>query len=226
MAVIPEKTLRFLTELESNNNREWFNEHKNDYAEARDMFEQFVETLIRGIASFDHNIGHQSAKESIFRIYRDVRFSHDKSPYKTHFGAFLSPAKSKTEIHSYAGYYIHIEPGNKSMLAGGAYMPQGDWLKSIRKEIFYNSDPFRKILDNKTFRGYFGEIEGEKLKKPPRDYPSDHPEIELLKFKSFTAIHMCSDKLVLSGSFPGHCLEVFESLYPFNHILNDCRQTL
>jgi len=224
MAVIPEKTLRFLTELESNNNREWFNEHKNDFAEARDMFEQFVETLIRGIASFDQNIGHQSAKESIFRIYRDVRFSNDKSPYKTHFGAFLSPAKSKTEIHSYAGYYIHIEPDNKSMLAGGAYMPQGDWIKSIRKEIFYNGESFRQILDNRAFRGYFGEIEGEKLKKPPRDYPADHPEIELLKLKSFTAIHMLPDEVVLSTGLPSHCLKVFESLYPFNHLLNECRQ--
>ncbi|MBM3420717.1 MAG: DUF2461 domain-containing protein [Bacteroidetes bacterium] len=218
-----QNTVDFLAELSANNNREWFNANKRTYEEARNGFEIFIDNLIRDIASFDNGIGHRTARESIFRIYRDVRFSADKSPYKTHFGAFLSPAVSKTEIHSYAGYYIHIEPNGASILAGGAYMPDSEWLKGIRREILYNGAELSNIISKKEFKSAFGDLEGEKLKKPPKDFPPEHPYIELLKMKSFTAIHTCSDDLVVSDSFGGHCVKVFQTLYSLNRFLNECR---
>jgi len=223
MAKLTQSTLDFLKELKENNNREWFNANKKAYEKIKIEFEEFVDSLILKITQFDPTIGHHTAKECVFRIYRDVRFSNDKSPYKTHFGAYISAATGKSDIHSYAGYYFHIEPSGESMLAGGAYMPQGPWLKGIRKEISYNGEEFKKILSNESFRKVFGELEGEKLKKPPKDYPADHPEIELLKLKSFLAVHKCTDKDVLSGNFLEHTAEVFKTLYPLNHFLNEAR---
>jgi uncharacterized protein (TIGR02453 family) len=223
MAKITQSTLDFLNELKENNSREWFNANKNLFEKAKKEIEDFVDALIPMIARVDPSIGHHTAKECVFRIYRDVRFSNDKSPYKTHFGAYISAATSKSDIHSYAGYYFHIEPSGESMLAGGAYMPQGPWLKGIRKEISYNSEEFKRILNNKSFRQIFGELEGEKLKKTPRDYPADHPEIELLKLKSFLAVHKCTDNEVVSPDFLEHSVEVFKTLYPLNHFLNEAK---
>lgn len=219
MKTISKPTLQFLKELKKNNDRDWFNNHKSRYEKAKQEFEQFIDELIQSIAAFDPSIAHQTVKNCVFRIYRDVRFSKDKSPYKTNFGAHITAAAKKSEIHSRAGYYIHLEPG-ESMLAGGAYLPKGDWLNAIRKEIDENASELKKILNSKTFRKYFGEIEGEKLKTSPRDYPADHPEIELLRYKSFLAVHRPDDDQVLSGDFLQHCVRVFEALFPFDQFLN------
>lgn len=219
MKKINKATLQFLKDLKSNNTREWFNDNKTKYEEAKKNFEEFIDALIMVIAVFDPSIGHQTAKNATFRIYRDVRFSEDKSPYKTNFGAHFTSAHKKSEMHSRAGYYIHLEPG-QSMLAGGAYMPQGDWLKGIREEISYNADELKEIINEKSFKEYFGEMEGEKLKTAPRDYPKDHPEIELLKYKSFLAVNRCSDKQVLSDDFFKHSIDVCKALYPFDQFLN------
>ncbi len=106
------------------------------------------------------------------------------------------------------------------MLAGGAYLPQGPWLKAIRQEIAYNADEFRQILNNKDFKTYFGEMEGEKLARAPKDYEPDHPEIELLKFKSFLATNKCTDSQVTSNDFLNHAAKVFKALFPFDQFLN------
>jgi uncharacterized protein (TIGR02453 family) len=224
MAQLTAETIKFLEHLKYNNNREWFNANKADYERAKSEFINFVDGLIVRIAEFDVDIRHQTAKDTVFRIFRDVRFSADKAPYKTHFGAYISASKSKSDIHSYAGYYIHIEPSGESFLAGGAYLPQGSWLKNIRKEIHYNGDEFREILNHKTFRKTFGEMDGEKLKSSPREYPKDHRDIELLKHKSFLALHKCPDKMVLSEEFGAHAASVFSALYPFNRFLNNARE--
>lgn len=221
MAQINPNTLGFLTELRLNNDRDWFNANKTLYEEARGEFVIFIDHIIRDLAAIDPAIGHKPAKDCVFRIYRDVRFSSDKSPYKTHFGAFLSPAVSKTEIHSFAGYYIHIEPGGASFIAGGAYMPAGDWLKNIRKEIYYNGDRLAEIMQKADFTTLFGKIDDEKLKKPPAGYPADHPHIELIRLKSFTVTHSCSDVLVTSENFAAHCLTVLKALVPFNRFFNE-----
>lgn len=219
MATITKNTFQFLKDLKQNNERDWFLANKSKFEIAKKEFEIFITELIGEISKFDPDIGHHSAKDCIFRIYRDVRFSKDKSPYKTHFGAHISAAAKKSDIHSKAGYYIHIEPG-ASMLAGGAYLPQGPWIKAIRQEINYNADELKKIVNSAPFKGYFGEMEGEKLKRAPQGYQPDHPEIELLKYKSFLATHYCIDKQVLADDFPDHCARVFKALLPFDQFLN------
>lgn len=219
MQTISKNTFDFLKNLKKNNNRDWFNANKDKYEKSKNEFIEFVDELILQIAKFDSSIAHHQAKDCVFRIYRDVRFSKDKSPYKTHFGAHISAAPNKKEIHSRAGYYIHLEPG-ASMLAGGAYMPESNWLKAIRQEIDYETKEFKKILNAKPFKEYFGEMEGEKLVNAPKEYPKDHPEIELLKHKSFLATHFVKDKDVLATNFITHSSKVFKALYPFDSFLN------
>ena len=220
MQNISRHTLKFLKDLKQNNNRDWFQANKPRFETAKKEFEAFIDNLLSEIAKFDPSIGHHTAKDCVFRIYRDVRFSKDKSPYKTHFGAHITAAAKKSEIHSRAGYYIHIGPG-ESMLAGGAYLPQGPWLKGIRNEIAQNASALKKILNSKSFQDYFGTMEGEQLKTAPRDYPKDHPEIELLKYKSFLASHPCKDSVVTSTDFVKHAGKTFRALYPFDQFLND-----
>jgi len=220
MQYISKTTLKFLKDLKANNNRDWFLANKSAYETAKKEFEAFVDNLLINIAEFDPAIGHHTAKDCIFRIYRDVRFSKDKSPYKTHLGAHITAAAKKSEIHSRAGYYIHIGPG-ESMLADGAYMPKGPWLKGIRNELAHNADGFRKIVNGASFKKYFGTVEGEQLKTAPRDFPKDHPEIELLRYKSFLATHRCKDNTVTAPDFLEHATVVFRALYPFDQFLNE-----
>ncbi len=217
--MLSKSTLNFLKDIKANNNREWFAENKPRYETAKEDFEIFVNALIQKIALFDKSISHLTAKGCVYRIYRDVRFSKDKSPYKAHFGAYITSSSKKSDVHANAGYYIHIEH-NKSMLAGGAYSPPSDWLNAIRQEIDYNTDEFKKIINGKDFKKYFVEIEGEKLVRPPKGYEPNHPEIELLKFKSYLASQIVSDKEVLSSDFLSHSAKVFKTLYPFNCFLN------
>ena len=219
MQTISNSTFDFLNDLKENNNRDWFQANKKRYEAAKNEFDLFIAALILEISQFDKSIAHLSAKDCVFRIYRDVRFSKDKSPYKTHFGAYLSTAPKKSEIHLRAGYYLHIEPG-ASMLGGGAYMPQGEWLHSIRHEIAYNADELRGILNSAEYKKYYNGLEGEKLKKAPRDYPVDHPEIELLKLKSFTSTVMLSNAEVKSDKFIKHASDAFRALYPLNEFMN------
>ena len=219
MPIITRPTLDFLTELKSNNQKEWFTANKARYEAANQEFHRFVDALIGELQKFDPSISHYTAKDCVFRIYRDVRFSKDKSPYKTHFGAHVTAAAKKSEIHAKAGYYLHLEPG-QTMLAGGAYLPETVWLKAIRQEIAYNTAEFKDILHRPAFKQYFGEIEGEKLKNMPKGYAADHPAIEWLKQKSFLATHPCTDELVLSDGFLKHCAAVFEALLPFDSFLN------
>ena len=218
MSKINKSTFKFLRDLKKNNNRDWFNENKPIYEDARANFEEFIANLIINISKFDPPIENVNPRKSIFRIYRDTRFSKDKTPYKINLGAHLTPHSSK--LHDRAGYYIHIEPNN-SFLAGGAYLPPAPWLNAIRYEINRNSKEFKKIITNRSFKNYFGELEGEKLKTAPRDYPKDHPEIELLKFKSFLALHKVTDKDVVSEKYLQHSVKVFKALHPFDKFLND-----
>ena len=222
MSNISKSTFTFLKDLKKNNDRDWFQANKPRYQEALGEFEKFIDGLIAEVGKFDPSISHHTAKGTIFRIYRDVRFSKDKSPYKTHFGAHITAAAKRSEIHSRAGYYIHLEPGG-TFMAGGAYLPEKDWLAAIRQEIDYNADSFKKILNNKKFKDTFGELEGEKLKTAPRDYPKDHPEIELLKQKSFLVSHSCSDSEVTSADFLKHAAGVFKTMKPCDDVLNEAK---
>lgn len=218
-AMIPKSTIQFLKELKQHNDRDWFMKNKPRYTEAHEQFTQFVGDLLKHLVKFDPSLVGVTANQCVFRIYRDVRFSKDKSPYKTHFGAYITSIGKKTDVHGKAGYYLHIEPG-ASMLAGGAYVPDGTWLKAIRQEIDYNGAEFRKILSGKKFKEYFGELEGEKLTRLPKGYPETHPDIELLKHKSHLAVHNLTDKQVLDNKFLIHCATVFKAMHPLNTFLN------
>lgn len=216
-ATISNKTFKFLKELKDNNTKEWFADNKKRYEEAKSEFETFIEELIKNIAKFDPAVAELEAKKTIFRIYRDVRFSKDKSPYKLNMGAHISPHRSK--VHDRAGYYIQIQPGN-SFLAGGAYDPGNPWITQIRQEIDYNTKEFKKIINSASFKKHFGEIQGDKLKTAPKGFPKDHPEIDLLQYKSYLAVNNCNDKLVTSGDFMKHCTTVFKAMKPFDDFLN------
>ena len=215
--MISNKVFQFLTELKNNNDRNWFNDNKSWYQEARAEFEVFITKLIEQIATFDPPILRLEAKKCIFRIYKDVRFSKDKKPYKINFGAHLVDTHERP--HDRAGYYVHIEPGS-CFLAGGAYMPPSSWLNAIRESIDSRGQELVNILKSASFKKYFDGIDGEQLKTKPRDYPEEHPYIDLLRYKSYTVIHNVSDSDVMSENFLPYAIEVFKALKPFDDFLN------
>ena len=216
--MISNKTLSFLKDLSKHNNRDWFTKNKSRYEEANNEFKEFVGALIREVAKFDKTVANLEAKNCVFRIYRDVRFSKDKSPYKNHFGAHIIAGGKKSEGMR-AGYYMHISPG-ECFLAGGAHMPPSEWINAIRKEIHYNAKELKKIISAKDFKKYFGKITGEKLSSVPRGYDKTHPEIELLKHKSFLAVHNMKESQVTSKDFTSHAAKVFKAMKPFDTFLN------
>lgn len=217
MATISNATLKFLKDLKNNNDKEWFTANKKRYEAAKAEFEEFIGALIKNIAKFDPPVGELIPKKTVFRIYRDVRFSNDKSPYKINFGAHLTA--SPTKVHDRAGYYVNLQPGN-TFLAGGAYNPGNPWISNIRQEIDYNTKEFKKILNSASFKKYFGDIEGDKLKTAPKGFPKDHPELELLQFKSYLAVNNVDDKIVTSDKFLKHATDVFKAMKPFDDFLN------
>ena len=219
METIKKATLDFLTSLKCNNNRDWFIANRPLYSDAKDNFESMVQEIINKIILFDPIMKGLEAKSCVFRINRDIRFSKDKSPYKTHFGAFIVRG-GKQNGDKFAGYYFHIEP-DKSIMVGGAYTPPGPWLSAIREKISDNPDEFIKITNSKDFIKYFGKIDGDKLKTAPKGYSSDHPYIELLRFKSYIAVNEVSDKMALSKDFLDHVLNVCKAMKPLNDYLND-----
>jgi uncharacterized protein (TIGR02453 family) len=219
MEPIKKSTLDFLTAIERNNNRDWFIENRSLYLEAKNNFESFVQEIINKIIPFDPILKGLEVKSCVYRLNRDIRFSNDKSPYKSHLGAFIVRGGKKSG-DKFAGYYFHIEPG-KSIIAGGAYMPPAPWLSAIREKMSEKPDELIKIINSKKFKKYFGKIEGEKLKKMPKGYPADHPQIELLKYKSYLIMNEVPDKMVLSDDYFDYVIEVFRAMKPFNDYLND-----
>ena len=208
--------LPFLEQLQENNNREWFQANKPSYDQAKSEFETFINTLIPAIAKFDDSVKNMTAKDCIFRIFRDVRFAKDKSPYKTNFGAFI--AKGGRKNHG-PGYYFHLQPG-ESFLAGGVWMPSPDIMKKIRQEIYYNVEEFKSILNNRDFKKHFSGIDDwDRQKLAPREYPKDFPDIELLKNRSFTVSHKLSEKIISSEKLSDYALNVYKVMKPYNAFL-------
>ena len=206
----------FLQDLKENNNREWFHDNKNRYLLAKDEFEAFIEDLLPGMSVIDKGLLGLEPKKCVFRIYRDVRFSKDKVPYKTNMGAAMTKGGRKSPC---ATYYVHVEPGS-AFAGGGIWMPQGPALKAMRQEVYYNADEFKKIIDTAGFNKYFGEMMGDKLKRPPRDFPADFPDIELLKYKNYVVGHNMDDSIITDDSFSNYLLGVFKALYPYNAFIN------
>jgi len=219
--MISKTIIDFLTLLKENNNREWFAENRKLYDIAKTEFENTVKKLIPRIAEFDKSIGLQEPKDCIFRIYRDTRFSHDKTPYKSNFGAYFSRGGKNG---GYAGYYFNLEPAS-IFLSGGLYLPMPNILKSVRTEIFENPQEFKKIISTPDFKKLFGEVwygdsEKEKLKTAPKGFPKDFELIEILKYKNFVTWHNVSDKIVLSSDFEDYAINIFKSTFQFNSFLN------
>jgi uncharacterized protein (TIGR02453 family) len=219
MDSIKKSTLDFLNLIKYNNNRDWFIKNRESYLNARENFETFVQKLIDQIIEFEPIMKGLEVKSCVYRFNRDIRFSNDKSLYKTHFGAFIVRGGKKNG-DKYGGYYFHIEPG-ASIIAGGAYMPPAPWLSAIREKINEEPDRFIKIISNKEFVRFFGQLSGEKLKKAPKGYPSDHPNVDLLKFKSYLVVNEVTDDSVLSEKYFEHTIKVMKAMKPLNDFLNE-----
>jgi uncharacterized protein (TIGR02453 family) len=219
MTQINKTTLEFLNSLKHNNNREWFLKNQSGYKEAKINFESFVQDIISGITDFEPILRGLEVKNCVYRINRDIRFSNDKTLYKSHMGAFIVRGGKKNG-DKFAGYYFHIEPGN-SIIAGGAYMPPSPWLNAIRENISEEPEKFLKIISDKNFIKYFGQIEGEKLKSAPKGYKADHPLIDHLKFKSYLVSNDVTDEDVLDPGYLNYVLNVFKSMKPLNDFLSN-----
>jgi hypothetical protein len=214
-----QKVLQFLKDLADNNNKPWFDEHRDKYLEAKKEIENFTVKLIEEFGKTESSISKLEAKDCLFRINRDVRFSKDKSPYKTNFGISINPGGKKSEL---AGYYIHIEPG-KSFVGGGLWMPMPEQLGKIRQEIDYNLEQFENLIKAPSFKKQYGSLNSGKeisLIRVPKGYEADSPAAEYLKLKSFTATNPLKDDTIASKEFIEHCTTAFKALKPLIGFLN------
>lgn len=206
----------YLRELEKNNNREWFAENKDRYEIARTMFSEFVEQLIGEVALFDPSVKGLEVKDAIYRIYRDTRFSPDKTPYKTHFAAFIAQGGRKSIK---GGYYLHLQPGECG-IAGGIYGAQPDVQKALRQSVFDNIDEFLEIVKEPDFSSYYPEMYGEKLKTVPRPFPKDFAYGEWLKPKHYCVDTHLDDEFFCQPDSVQKTASIMKLVYPFNRFLS------
>jgi uncharacterized protein (TIGR02453 family) len=206
---VPKSGFEFLKALQKNNNREWFNAHKTAFQTEQDLVTVFAEALLQALHTHDE-IETPSGKKSLHRIYRDTRFSNNKTPYKTNWsGNFRRATKYRR-----GGYYFHLEPGN-SFIAGGFWGPSAPDLKRIREDIAFDAAPLRKIISSRSFVSTFGTLQGEQVKTAPKGFPVSHEAIDLLRYKQFLLIRKFSDKEVLSESFLQAASQAFKNMRPF-----------
>lgn len=216
-------TLKFLKELKKNNNKPWFDANRKKYEEAKVDFISFVDNTIAAITKFDPSVSGIKAKECIFRINRDIRFSKDKSPYKSNMGAYINPGGKKINT---PGYYFHCEPG-QSFAAGGLYLPVPEDLAKVRQEIDYNFDEWKKIVNDKIFKKYFTKVDGiEVLSRPPKGYAEDNPAIDYLKMKSFIVSRPLTDAELTGKSLVKEVTKTFSTMKPMLDYLNHALQYL
>src|SRR5437762_8958924 len=217
--MLESSTLKFLKDLKKNNNKPWFDTHRKQYETARNDFENFIKTVLDKQGKNDPDLKGLAAKKCLFRINRDIRFSKDKSPYKTNFGASMDKGGKKS---GFAGYYFHLEPG-KSFLGGGLWMPPADALKKIRQEIDYCFDEFKKIVSSKKFKTIYGELytgEGVQLSKVPQGFEKNNPAAEYLKFKSWLVLTDINDAELTSKNLVAKTVDAFCLMQPFIKFLN------
>ena len=217
--MIQASTLQYLTELKENNNKPWFDANRNRLDDARADFEQMVTGILKQLAEADPDMALLEPKKCIFRQYRDVRFSKDKTPYKHYMGASFDKGGKSS---GFAGFYFHCEPGNRSMIGGGLWMPPADVLKKVRQEIDYCFEEFKGIISNKDFKKLYGDLEkGEySLSREPKGYEKDNPAIEYLKLKSFVATKTPSDKELMSKGITDKVVKEFIVLMPLIKFIN------
>ena len=214
-----EKALKFLKDLAKHNDRGWFDTNKGRYLEVKADFESFAAELLDKMIVFDQSLEGLDPRKMTFRIYRDVRFSKNKKPYKTNLGvAFSSVGKSMAT----PGYYFQLEPGNKSFVAMGLFMPQSENLASIRQEIDYNGEALKKVFVDAKFKKYFTKFwQDDKLKTTPKGYAKDHPHIEWLRLKSFIVEYVFKDEEVSDKNFVKKLTGVMHAAKPLNDFLSE-----
>ncbi|MEZ4940180.1 MAG: DUF2461 domain-containing protein [Saprospiraceae bacterium] len=207
--------LQFLQDLGNNNNRDWFQANKTRYETALDNMKQFVAAVEQALGETDHLEG-----STLFRIYRDVRFSKDKSPYKNHFGMGFKRATKRLR----GGYYLHVEPG-ASFVGGGFWQPNAQDLKRIRDEFAADDKPIRKIMADATFKKYFGILQGDEVKTAPRGFDAGNPAIDLIRKKSFTVHRSFTDKEVTGENFLQEVKRTFEAMRPYFNYMSEVLTT-
>lgn len=213
------QTLKFLSGLKKNNNKAWFDAHRPQYEAAKIDFQNFIQLVIDDFGRKDPTIANNIARNCVFRINRDIRFSKDKTPYKTNLGASITKGGRKSPL---AGYYFQCEPGN-SFVAGGLWMPENENLKKVRQEIDYNWDEFQAILKEKKFKSTYKDLYKGKdisLSTMPKGYEKDHPAIEYLKLKSFIAETHFKDEELTKSSLHKKTVAAFEALQPLVNFIN------
>lgn len=215
--MITQATIKFLKDLKKNNNKEWFDANRSRYELAKAEYLTFVEQVLERMKIIDPSLQEIQPKQCVFRINRDVRFSKNKEPYKTNFGASFSKGGKKVQS---AGYYFHLEPG-ECFIGGGFWMPMAPELKKIRMEIDYNLDEFNAIVSNKTFKKYFTALnQDEKLSRPPLGYEPDNPALEFLKLKSFIVSSSLNDADLQDKNLVNKVVTHFTAMKPLIDFLN------
>lgn len=214
--VIPKSTLKFLKDLSKNNNRDWFAEHKSRYELAHTGMKAFKDAVGKEMEKYDN-----LERVKLHRIYRDVRFSKNKLPYKNNFGGSLSRATKQLR----GGYYFHIEPGGNSIVGGGFWGPNSADLKLIRQHIAFDDQPLRKILKSAKFKKYFGYLQGDQLKTAPKGFEKDHPAIDLLRYKQLYAFRSFTDAEVTDDKFLSELVKTFLALRPYFDYMSEILTT-
>lgn len=212
-------TLKFLKDLKKNNNKPWFDAHRSAYDTAKEDFANFIQSVIDRHSKTDKTISSLKAKDCMFRINRDIRFSKDKTPYKTNFGASINKGGKKSV---FGGYYFHCEPG-ESFVGGGLWVPMPPDLKKVRQEIDYCFDEFKKIISSSKFKKVYGELYREEdvsLVKVPQGFEKDNPAADYIKLKSFLAMKNLNEKDILSKDLLKQTVEAFEALNPLLQFIN------
>ena len=217
--MIHPSTIKFLADLKKNNNREWFEKNRKNYEFTKQNFLDLTSSVLQGICEVDNTLITLEPKKCVFRINRDVRFSKDKSPYKSNMGMSISKGGKNS---SYAGYYFHIET-EQCFIGGGLYMPMADVVKNVRQEIDYNWNDFKKIISNKRFVTTYKELNTAKeysLIRPPKGYEETNPAIHYLKLKSWIAGTSLTNEELGDKNLAKHIVKKFEILKPLLDYLN------
>lgn len=216
---ISKDTLSFITKLSKNNNRDWFTENKAEYVRANENMVEFADNLLDLLNTFD-KIETPTGKKAVKRIYRDVRFSKNKSPYKNHFGIIYSRAGADRR----GSFYIHIEP-NSAFIGGGFWGPEKDDLLRIRKHIEVDDSEFRGLITSKSFTSVFGELQGEQLKSCPKGFDKEHPAIDLLRYKQFLVSKTFTNDQITSSDFAQTAANTLKAMLPFFDLMSEMLTT-
>jgi len=208
--------LDFLKDLEANNSREWFDQNRDRYDATRKQFLVVAEKLIHDIRQFDDEVPVLNPKDCVFRIFRDVRFSKDKLPYKSNYGCFIARGGKKS---GFAGYYLHIQPG-ECFLSGGIYMPPPEYLQAIRQEIYYHPKNYIDLIENKEFKTTYTLEYSDKLKTAPKGYPKDWEYLDLIKNRNYAFGHRVEERELNASDFLEKAIELYKIILPLNRYLN------